>query len=285
MSLLVAVVVGAVSGTGFVLLLAGLSGRAALGTASGAGRSMIGTRVDRLAARVGLGLVAFIATIAVTGWPVAAVSAGGVGMWLPSITWRSRGHREELDVIDGIATWTEQLRDTISAANGLEHAIVASAALAPRALAPAAARLASRAEFNRLDAGLREFARTLDTPLADFVVVALITAENHQAREVGTLLGQLSACARDEAAMRRRIWVGRARSRSAVRIIAVVVVVFTAGLLTFDDAYLAPYSTMTGQLVLAAVIGLFGVSFLAMERMGRLDVPERFIAHREVIGT
>lgn len=283
MNLLVCAVVGAVSGIGVVLVLAGLRGRAALGVASHAGRSMIGARVDRLAVRIGLGLVAFVITFAVTGWPVAAVSAGGVGMWLPSMTWRSRSHREELDVIDGIATWTEQLRDTISAANGLEHAIVASARLAPRALAPAAARLASRAEFNRVDEGLREFARTLETPLADFVVAALITAEHHQAREVGTLLGQLSACARDEAAMRRRIWVGRARSRSSVRIIALVVVVFTAGLLTFDDAYLAPYSTATGQLVLGAVIGLFGVAFLAMERMGRLDVPERFIAHRGVI--
>lgn len=80
--------------------------------------------------------------------------------------------------------------------------------------------------------------------------------------------------------MRRRVWVGRARSRSAVRIIVGVVIVFVVSLLALDDDYLAPYGSITGQVVLAGVIALFGGSIIAMDRMGRLVMPERFVGRR-----
>jgi hypothetical protein len=80
--------------------------------------------------------------------------------------------------------------------------------------------------------------------------------------------------------MRTRVWVGRARTRSAVRIIVGVVLVFVAGLLAFDREYLAPYDSPAGQAVLALVMAMFGGSFVAMEAMGRVAVPERFVGRR-----
>ena len=80
--------------------------------------------------------------------------------------------------------------------------------------------------------------------------------------------------------MLQRVWVGRARTRTTVRVIAVVVVVFVAGLLAFDRDYLAPYDSAMGQLVLLVIAAAFAGSFAAMERMGRVSVPDRFIGRR-----
>ena len=81
--------------------------------------------------------------------------------------------------------------------------------------------------------------------------------------------------------MRTRVWVGRARSRSAVRIIITVVLAFVCFLLAFDREYLSPYDTAGGQLILTAIVaGDVGGSFVLMERIGRITMPERFIARR-----
>lgn len=82
--------------------------------------------------------------------------------------------------------------------------------------------------------------------------------------------------------MRTRVWVGRARSRSAVRIIVAVVALFVSGLLLFNRSYLRPYDSATGQVVLVMILASFGAAFVAMARMGRIAMPQRFVARRDV---
>jgi hypothetical protein len=269
---------GAILGLGVVLVMAGVRGTEVVPLARLLGRA--GRGADRLLVRsgaaVGLGLMAG----ALTGWPV-VIGAGAVVGWIVPTWWDGRGaHRRELARVEALAGWTEQLRDTLAAANGLEHAIGASATVAPQAIAEPVARLAARVEYEPLPVALRRFADDVDHPLADFVVAALVVASEKEARELGTLLGHLAECARDDARMRTRIWVGRARSRTAVRIIVGVVAVFVAGLLVMDREYLSAYDTPSGQLALAVILGLFAGSFVAMERMGRLAAPERFVRRR-----
>jgi hypothetical protein len=185
--------------------------------------------------------------------------------------------------VEAIASWTEQIRDTLAAANGLEHAIGATANLAPLPIAASVERLVARVDYEPLPAALRRFADEVDHPMADFVVAALIIAAEKEARDLGALLGHLAESARDEARMRTRVWVGRARSRSAVRIIVAVVVLFVVGLLVFNRAYLQPYDSAGGQVVLALILASFAASFIMMSRMGRIAMPQRFVARRSVI--
>ena len=179
-----------------------------------------------------------------------------------------------------IASWTEQIRDTLAAANGLEHAIGATATLAPEAIAASVARLAARIDYESFPDALRRFADEVEHPMADFVVAALVIASEKEARDVGALLGSLAEAARDEARMRSRVWVGRARSRSAIRIIIGVVVVFVLGLLALNRDYLRPYDSPGGQAILGGILAMFGASFVAMERIGRIRMPQRFIVRR-----
>ncbi len=279
MNSLVLAVLGGGLGVGLLLLHAGLRGRVVIDL-SAVADGRLAPYVDRFVLRCAVGIGAGLLAIWASHWTVLALVAVGVGFWSP--TWiRSEGsYGRELALVEAIASWTEQVRDTLAAANGLEHAIGATAALAPTPIAGAVLRLAARSDYERLPDALRRFADEIAHPMSDFVVAALVIAAEKEARELGALLGALAETARDEARMRTRIWVGRARSRSAVRIIIAVVVFFVGFLLFFDRAYLSPYDSAGGQLVLTAIIAAFGLSFVMMERIGRIAMPERFIGRR-----
>lgn len=284
MTVLVIVLVSTLAAIGMLLVGWGAAGRVVLASWRHPGtddaRASERAGLEGVGARVGFAVVGAVAAFVVSGWPVAAVGGAVLGWVIPSGVRAGGRHQRELELVEAIATWAEQLRDTISAASGLEHAIGATASLAPAPIAGPVQRLAARVEYERLDDGLRRFADEVAHPMADFVVAALVTASQHQARELGSLLGHLSSCARDDATMRTRVWVGRARTRSAVRIIVAVVLIFVAGLLVFDREYLAPYDSAAGQAVLALVLAMFGGSFVAMEAIGRVAVPERFVGRR-----
>lgn len=224
--------------------------------------------------------LAFIATMMITGWIVVAGSVALLVAAIPGIGRPYIQTRNEQDLVDGIATWTEQLRDTLAGAHGLEQAIVATSIHAPIALQVHVKKLASFIGYGSLEDGLRRFGDDLNNSTADFVVAALVTASQHQARDLGMLLTQIAQCARDESKMRSRVWVGRARTRSAIKIIATVIAVFVFGLFTFNRTYLKPYSSLQGQFVLSIILGVFAASLALMQSMAKIVEPERFVRRR-----
>lgn len=201
---------------------------------------------------------------------------------IPAHVGRSRAAAapDQRELIEAVATWTEQLRDTIVAAHGLEQAIVVTSDLAPDMIAPAVRRLAAALRYGAVDDALRRFADDVDHPTCDFVVAALITAHRHQARELGTLLTHLSECAREESRVQLRVWVSRARTRSAVRIIGWVVVLFAVALVLLDPEYLRPFATTEGAVMLLVDAGIFAVALTMLKRLGEIRQPQRFIARR-----
>jgi hypothetical protein len=80
--------------------------------------------------------------------------------------------------------------------------------------------------------------------------------------------------------MRARVWVGRARTRTSVRVIVGCVAFFAVGLLVLDRPYLEPYDDAAGQFALLVIGGIVALSFVAMDRMGRIALPERFVSRR-----
>ncbi|MSO60431.1 MAG: pilus assembly protein TadB [Ilumatobacteraceae bacterium] len=187
------------------------------------------------------------------------------------------------ELVEAIASWTEQLRDTIAAAHGLEQAIGATSELAPLLIADAVRRLAAGLRYGGLEDALRRFAEDVNHPSCDFVASALITATRHQARELGPLLTHLSECSREESRVQLRVWVGRARIRSAVRIVVWVVAIFVSGLFILDRPYLAPFATGQGAVVLVAIIAVFSCALVMLRRLGDMPHTARFIARRETV--
>ena len=228
------------------------------------------------------GPVVAILVFWITNWLIVSVVLGLVVIAVPALKSKQRLRRDERGLADAIATWTEQLRDTLAGAHGLEQAIVATSVHAPLAISSAVSRLSAQIQYGKLSDGLRRFAEDVDHPISDFVAAALITATEYQARDLAQLLGHLAQCAREEGRMRTRIWVGRARTRSSVRIISFVVVGFVCALVVFNRDYLNVYSSFEGQVILSGIFVLFGCSLIMLDQFSRIAAPQRFIRRREV---
>ncbi|MEY3988497.1 MAG: hypothetical protein RJB50_766 [Actinomycetota bacterium] len=217
-----------------------------------------------------------------TSWLLVSVVIGLVVSAVPAFKSKQRLRRDERGLAEAIATWTEQLRDTLAGAHGLEQAIVATSLHAPLAISSAVSRLSAQIQYGKLSDGLRRFADDVDHPTCDFVSAALITATEYQARDLAQLLSHLAQCARDEGRMRTRIWVGRARTRSSVRIISFVVVGFVSALVVFNRDYLSVYSSFEGQIILSGIFILFGCALVMLDQFSRIAAPQRFIRRREI---
>lgn len=249
-----------------------------LGRRGGSALSILGATLTR---RVRIQMLAIpiagLTVYAMTGWVALAAAAFVAVSLIPGVLRPRIAQRNDQELVDAIANWTEQIRDTIAGARGLEEAIIATSEQSPTPIRSAVNRLSAFIVYGRLDDGLRRFADDVSHPTADFVVAALSTAHHHQARELGALLSGIAECARDESKMRSRIWVGRARTRTSLRIITIVVVSFVGGLFLFNRSYLTPFATSQGQIVLGMVLTLFAVSLGMMHRLARIETPERFV--------
>lgn len=213
-----------------------------------------------------------------TRWPVAAVLAGCAAWALPGIVGPDRDYRRRLARIEAIATWTEMLRDTLSAAAGLEQAIVATAELAPPPIRTEVGALADRLRRGeRLGDALRRLAGDLADPTGDLVTAALIMAAERHARHVTDLLSTLAAAARDQAGMRMRVAASRARIRTSVRVVVTVTLGMAAGLVLLNREFLRPYDTPAGQVVLAAVGLLFAAAMWSLTRIARVTEEPRIL--------
>ncbi|WP_310726918.1 type II secretion system F family protein [Streptomyces sp. N2A] len=229
--------------------------------------------------RVVIVVIAGVVTGALTTWPVAAVLTTVAMLTLPGLLGPDRAAARRTERMEALAAWTEMLRDTLSAAAGLEQAVLATAEIAPAALELEMRKLASAVRSGRpLPTALRELATDVDDPLADVVVAALIMAAEQQASQLAPLLGELAESVREQVAMRQRIDAGRASVRTGVRVTVIVTLGMTLGLVVFNRPYLDPFNTWTGQVVMAVVGALFAASFSYLSAIGRIDEPLRLIS-------
>jgi Flp pilus assembly protein TadB len=181
--------------------------------------------------------------------------------------------------IEAVATWTEMLRDTLSAAAGLEQAILATAPLAPSAICGEVGELAAGiGNGDRLAPALRGLGERLDDPVGDLVVAALLLAAEQQTRRLADLLGSLADAARGQASMRMRVEAGRARTRTSVRVIVGTTLVFAVAVVLLNRDYMVAYDSATGQIVLLGTGMLFGLGFWWLARIARVAQPDRFLS-------
>jgi tight adherence protein B len=267
---------GAGTGLGLVLVIVGW--RSSESRPRRMPNALSRLRRDRLALRIGAAAIAAVLVGAVTGWPIGALLAALAAFSLPRMLGGAKDRARQVARTEAIAGWAEMLRDTLSAAAGLEQAIVATAPVSPVPIRGEVTSLAESLQRDRLVPALRHFAAELADPTGDLVVAALVLAAGHEAKRLSELLGSLAGAARDQAAMQLRIEAGRARIRTSTRVVIGVTVVFAAGLVLLNRSYLSPFGTPQGQAVLAVIGLLFGGAFWWLARMGRPAPPERFLA-------
>ncbi|MEV5554308.1 type II secretion system F family protein [Nonomuraea wenchangensis] len=237
--------------------------------------------IRMLTTRGAVAAVAASLVLLITRWPVAAV-----GTVLLVFAWRglSGGAAEEraaMRRLEGLAAWTESLRDTIAGAAGLEQAIPSSIRAAAPTLRPHLRAMIDRLHTRMaLPEALAIFADELDDPSADLVVAALMLNSKLRGPGLRDVLGALAVSAREELDMRRRVEAERRATRRSVQIVVITALGFAALLVLFNGDYVEEYDDPLGQAVLVVVAALFGAGFAWMRRLAGFDKPTRLLTGR-----
>jgi tight adherence protein B len=213
----------------------------------------------------------------VTGWPVAAGIAAMSVVGLPVLLGTAAVAERSIARLEAIEEWTRRLADILVTGAGLGQAIVMSLRTCPELLRPEVGGLVARldARWTTEDA-LLAFAVELDDAGADLVVAALVLASRSSGPGLARVLTSVGDAVAQDVAVRRTVEAERAKPRATARAVTFI----TLGLLVvgaFNRAYLAPYSTPLGQLVLALIAAAF-VGCLMWMRALTLSPPEpRFV--------
>lgn len=273
--ILLIVLAGAVVGGGFLLVVDAVTPRA---PSPYVRPSTILPRLAKVGSRLPLAGGIALALLLLTRWPVLAIAGGLLAFFAPALFGGAASEKQAIAKLEGLAAWTESLRDTIAGAVGLEQAIPATAYAAAPSIAPQLMTLADRLRVRTpLPIALQRFADELDDPSADLIVAALMLNARLRGPGLRDVLTSLAGSAREELEMRRRVGSGRASTRRSVQIVVGITVVFVLGLAQFNRTYVEPYSSAIGQTVLVVVMLFFAAGFMWMRRLSVFELPERFL--------
>jgi Flp pilus assembly protein TadB len=277
---LLIVLLGAVVGGGIVLLVRSLVGfpvddRVAEPTAS------LTQRIEAAGRRVPFAVGAFLLVLLLTRWLVVAIACALLVLFWNKLFGGAREARRGIARLEGLAAWTESLRDTVAGAVGLEQAIPATAYAASPAIREDLTTLSDRLRVRMpLPEALKRFAEEVDDAGADLIIAALILNARLRGPGLRDVLTSLARSARLELEMRQRIYASRASTRRSVTLVVAITVAVVVGLRVLNPGFVAPYSTPFGQLVLVGIMVIFTAGILWLRSLAKDDTPGRFLHFR-----
>jgi Flp pilus assembly protein TadB len=274
---LLAILLGGIAGGGVLLLVLAIRGFPAPPEGAGPGKFERWLR-GVLGWRGAVALILGVLTLAATRWVVA-----GVGIGLLALGWRSLGgavaERRAMNRLEGLAVWTESLRDTIAGAVGLEQAIPSSLRVAAPTIRGPLENLVDRLHTRvPMPEALRRFADELNDPSADLIIAALIINARLRGPGLRDLLGALAGSVREELDMRRKVAAERRSTRRSVQIVVGIAVGLAVGMALFNHSYVKVYDDPLGQVVLVFVAALYAAGFFWLRKLANFDSPERLLA-------
>jgi Flp pilus assembly protein TadB len=280
LTLLMIVLAGAVAGGALLALVLALIPRAE-STEVKPPSALLGT-VRRAGLRLPIAIGVGLLILLLTRWPVAAIAAGVLVFAWPMLFGGSQQERVAIARLEGVANWTESLRDTVAGAVGLEQAIPATAYAASPAIVKELSALADRLRVRvPLPQALQRFADEMDDSSVDLIVATLILNARLRGPGLREVLTSLADSARAELDMRQRVSAGRRGTRRSVRIVIGVALAFVFGLSILNRPYVEPYSTPIGQVVLLVILALYALGFIWLRRLAAFETPERFLHARD----
>lgn len=277
MSLFLPAVFGAVAGLGFLVAVLGWLGAIDPGPSlSGRIRRRL-DRVEQLNLRVGLAVLAAVAMAVATGWIVGVIMAALGAATAPTLVGAKRKRDALVELTEALATWAEQLRDTISSASGLREAISATSEVAPAAIAAPVRELEVRLRSESFAPAIRRFAEGMADPTADKIAVALLIASERRGQRLTDVLSEVARAAREHAEMQLRMEAARTRTYTQALTVTTVLVTMFGLMVLLSRDYLAAYDTFQGQVVLFVVMSGWGAAFVGLVKMSRVRQPERVL--------
>ncbi len=212
-----------------------------------------------------------------TGWPVGGVLVGLAVVGVPWLLAQSASGNAAVERLEALQEWVRRTSDVLAAGGGLEQTLIRSARTAPEPIAAEVATLAARLQARwPTSRALLAFADDLDDAAGDLVVAALLLGAELRGPGLARVLTELAGSLTDEVTMRRKVEADRAKPRANARWLLLITLA-ASGLAALNGDYLAPYGTVLGQLVLAAIAALIVGCLLWMRRLTAAAPSTRFL--------
>lgn len=246
--------------------------RLAAAAATGAGRGGRRRRLLLMLAAAG-GMLGWLLTglaLMVLAVPVAVVG-------LPRLL-GTPASAARVDRLEALEEWTRNLAGVLAVGVGLEQAITASLRSAPEPIRPQVATLVARLTARwQTDAALRAFAADLDDATGDLVAASLILSARRRGAGLVAVLEGLAASVAEDVRTRRAIEADRAKPRATARAVTYITVGVLL-LLAMNRTYVEPYTSPSGQLLLAILLSGYVATLLWMRQMTTGRPAPRFLS-------
>ena len=222
--------------------------------------------------------LAAVAAFILSGLVVMGVFTGLAGLVLPRLFFDPRANRK-IARLEGLASWMEQLRDTMASGAGLQQVILVTSRSAPAPVAAEIRRLALDLQ-NRVTVrtALLRLADALEDETGDLLVAGLMQAADLSGARLSELLTLLASSAREEVAMRQRVDASQTRARNEAKTVVGLSGAMFLGLATFGRAYMAPYHTLQGTMVLTVVAAIYMSGVWLFTRLATPVTAPRLLA-------
>jgi tight adherence protein B len=264
-----------VAGSAIWLLIAGL--RPVAAPSSTPRRSQL-TRPQRKQLQlIAIGLVIGLLLWILTGYIAAVIAAPILALLAPQLIPRST-EKSTIARLTAMEEWTRSLVGLLGATASIEQAIIASRSSAPKALKEEIGMLAARLQSGiPIEQALTQFGDDLDDTTGDLLTGSLILGTRRRGAGLARLLEGTAETIADDVAARRQIEADRAKPRANARFITVIAVVVIAVEFLFNPAYVEPYRTALGQIILIALVALFLAALWWMNIVARDPKGQRLL--------
>ncbi|MEY9949203.1 type II secretion system F family protein [Kitasatospora sp. GAS1066B] len=287
---LVAAVAGALAVSGALIAVVGLVGttsapvarpkgplerwlRAADGQDGTGPLSMWADRRLLVSGAGGAGLLVWL----LTSWPLGGLLTAAAIVGMPWILQPGRGSKVQILRLEALEEWVRRLADIHTAGISLEQAVASSVRSAPKTIAPYVARLTSRlASGWQARLAYRAFADELNDASVDSVAALMIMHAADRGAGLSAALRELAGQLSEEVLMRRKVEADREKPRTNFRWVSLFCMgAFALSMLS--GAYVQPYNSITGQLVLLILAAAFVAVLVWMRRMALTKPAPRFL--------
>jgi tight adherence protein B len=213
--------------------------------------------------------------LALTGWPVAAITGAILGSLLPQSLLNSRAEKEQLQKLEALAFVSARLRDTIRSGIGFQEALSHVADNAPSVIGRDLQRYVIDMRVSGPEAAGAAFVQRFHHYSAELFGSALSLSEKLGSRNTSEILDSLSEATSAHAATLREARSRQTRQRVSARIVGAAPLVLLIAIKRSNPGYLEPFDAFTGQLVLGMAFALIAAGYAAMARVARLERPAR----------
>ncbi|MFF4531556.1 type II secretion system F family protein [Streptomyces sp. NPDC001407] len=251
--------------------------RASLGL-GGTNSSQPTTWWARRSSRLGGALVLGLGVWLFSGWLMGGVVAAVIVAGLPWLLNSGSGAQEQIARLEAVEEWVRRLSDIHTVGVSLEQSIQRSLQTVPKPIAGEVTRLVSRLQAGWLPQdAYRAFADEMNDAICDEVAALLILHVEDRGAGLGRALNDLAAALSSEVLSRREVEADRQKPRTNDRWVTIFcLVIFAVSMLS--GAYVEPYTTPMGQLVLVGLGIAFVLVKIWMRRMAVIEPSPRFLS-------